>query len=544
MTMRLAILAVAATLAAPSAAQAQGETPATPPTPPTVVVGGLPAPEERVTMDVRAGDIDAEALRAALERDLGVHVELVRGDGARVIVDMRDGVVRLRVRSDNAHLERETVPSGDASRDATSLSLLIGNLVRDESTEVLSLLQLEVGPRPALEAEPPEDEVEPLEPDGSEVPEVEVPEVEVPEVETPEVAASAPLETIPFGIDFLPGVGVSSAFGVGARRAFSLGVVGALHGGIDGFGASSVLDIGGGPVDGVQVSGVLAVAAGDVRGVQGSGVIGIGGAVDGAQVSSVLAVAGGDVDGLQASTVAVAAGQVRGAQLGVIGVNGGLDGFQASVVGVAGGPVRGAQAGVVNVAGEVDGAQLGVVNVSGGRVRGLQLGIVNISEEADAAIGLINVHTRGRTQVRAGLDTSGLIEADLVHGGVFTHTVVRLGVMPFLDDPAFVAGLGLGLRAPLDDDGLHLDFELISSVMLDATIANGSPDTTHELRILAGIPVADVLAISIGASYRLHMTVDTGSSETLAPLVQHTIANSGSVLLRGWPALFAGVELF
>ena len=137
---KLALTTCLLVLAAPFAARAQEEAP----TPPTVVVSEdgevQTSDDEAVTLAVRADSVDPEVLRRALERDLGVRVELVRDDGARVTVDMmNDGVVRLRVRRDDEELERQTTASDDPTRNAAAVSLIISNLVRDESGEILAL---------------------------------------------------------------------------------------------------------------------------------------------------------------------------------------------------------------------------------------------------------------------------------------------------------------------------------------------------------------------------------------------------------------------
>lgn len=537
---KLALTTCLLVLAAPLAARAQDETP----TPPTVVVSEdgevQTSADEAVTLAVRADSVDPEVLRRALERDLGVRVELVRDDGARVTVDMmNDGVVRLRVRRDDEELERQTTASDDPTRNAAAVSLIISNLVRDESGEILAMLRIETpDAEPAPTEEPPAEE--PVEPEAEE-PEALAEQLTPPPAPEPPPAPPEP-RRIPFGLDFAPGVGFSSVFGGDARRRFSLGVVGALHGGLDGFGGSSVLDLGIGGVNGVQLAGVGAIATGPVRGVQGSGVLSVAGGVAGVQLGTV-AISAGDIDGIQGSVVGIG-GEVSGAQLSVIGINGGVQGFQASVVGVAAGDVRGAQAGVVNVADNVYGVQLGVINVAGGRVHGAQLGIINISEDADAAIGLVNVHARGRTQLRFTVDTNGLIDANLLHGGRYTHMIVRAGAIPFLSEPKAALGLGFGARAPISDD-FHLDFELLASVLLDDDIASGSPDMLYEARVLAGIQLIDELALSVGVAYRLHTTRDAADRvEMGAPVLEHVLADNGDFLVRGWPSIIAGVEIF
>jgi hypothetical protein len=203
---------------------------------------------EPVTIEVRATEaVDAEALRRSLERDLGLRVEIVRPDQegeARIIVDIApDGLVRMRVRRDDRPpLERETEPTEDRARTTVTVSLLLSNLVRDESSEVLALLR--IAPPPPAPAEPPVVIVgpEPAPPAPS-------PEVAPPPAPTEELVS-------PFAIDFVPLLGFSTAFVGRDRRMVSLGVVGGLSGALDGVGLSSVLDLSLGRVAGVQGAGV------------------------------------------------------------------------------------------------------------------------------------------------------------------------------------------------------------------------------------------------------------------------------------------------
>ncbi|MGE0789775.1 MAG: hypothetical protein AB7S26_29145 [Sandaracinaceae bacterium] len=515
-----------------------------------------PSAAPTMTLDVQAaGAVDPEVLRSALEADLGVRVELVQG-GARILIERDpDGTLRIRVRradDEASAIERRTEVDREPARLSIAVSLLVANLVRDESDDVLAMLRVPapeatVAPTPAP---PPEAPAEP-------------------------VVDERP-DPMPFAIDLFPGVGFSSA--TLAPRAFSLGAVGALHGGVTGFAASSVLDIGMGDIDGaqlagvlslgvgelhgfqsagvasivsdgadgVQLGGVLAVSGGALHGLSGSGVIAVaGGEVNGAQLTGVAAISGGHVHGFQASGVlAASGGDVDGAQLaGVAAVSGGaVHGLQASVVNVAG-AVDGAQLGVINVAGgDIDGLQLGLVNVAGGTVHGLQLGLVNVSERADASVGLVNVNARGRTQLRGGVDTNGIVSAGLVHGGGWSHTVLQAGALLAPERAYGVLGLGFGGRASIADE-LDLDFDVLGSVLLHEQTAQTGVETLGEARITATVPVFDELGVYFGVAYRVHIASSEAEPIIGAPVLETTFVDD-EVRVRGWPALFAGVSLF
>ncbi|HJL16895.1 MAG TPA: hypothetical protein RMH99_14620 [Sandaracinaceae bacterium LLY-WYZ-13_1] len=523
-------------------------------------VGASPAAasEPSVTVQVRAPEaVDPEALREALEQDLGVRVEIVRPDAegeARVLVELDpDGTLRLRVRRDGRPaLTRETRPGADRARTTVTVSLLVANLVRDESGDVLALLEPTPEP-PAPAPEPPVVVVGPP-------PLAEAPDAPEPTEPEPPSDRAAPPPRIFAGIDFAPGVGVSTAFGGRERRTLSLGVLGALTGGLDGVGLSSTLDLSLGDVNGVQVAGawahghevlggqlagVAAVAEGRMRGVQVGGAAAIAGPVAGGQLSGVAAVAAGPVHGLQVGgALSLAAGEARGVQLsGLTAVAAGpMRGLQLAPVNVAGDALRGAQLGVLNVAGDTEGAQLGVTNV-GGRVRGLQLGLFNVAEEADAAVGLFSVHTRGHSHLRAEVDTNGFLGASFVHRGPVTYSLVSASVEPFLSRPMVALGLGLGARAQLVDV-LHLDVEANSHVLLHDRVGQRGPDAMFDLRLLLGWEILDGVALYGGVGFRTHLS-DGPEPEMGAPILAFdTGAASSGLRARGWPALYGGVELF
>jgi len=502
-----------------------------------------PASQPVVTLQVRAPEtVDAAALAEALASDLGVRVELVRPDAegeARVIVDVTpEGTVVLRVRRDGLPpTERETEPGPDRRQTTVTISLLASNLVRDESEEVLGLL--EPPPEPPIVVVSPEDAPPPPAQPEAEPPATEAPPPPPPPEPPP--VEEEPFPFMPFAVDFVPFVGFSSAGP--QRRVLSLGVVGALSGSVDGFSGSSVLDLTLRDVRGAQLAGVLSVAR-RVNGVQGSGVVSIAhGGLRGVQMGTLniasstrgaqlgIVDIGGDVGGVQAGVLTVA-GPVRGAQLGVLNV--------------AAGPVYGAQLGVLNVAAETHGAQLGIANVVGGRANGVQIGLFNYAEEADVQIGLVSIQARGRTNLRAEIDTTGLVGVSLVHGGV-THTILSARVYPFSERPVFALGLGFGVRAQLADI-VHLDIETTTHALIDEDVTQHGAGLLAELRAQVGVDFVDGVAGYLGVGYRVQV-VHSPDAPLDDPLLSHfyggaSAADYPDFTARGWPFLVAGVELF
>jgi hypothetical protein len=217
-----------------------------------------------------------------------------------------------------------------------------------------------------------------------------------------------------------------------------------------------------------------------------------------------------------------------------------MGGLQLAPVNVVGGALSGAQLGVVNVAGEADGVQLGVTNVAG-RVRGLQLGLFNVAEEADASIGLFSVNRRGHSHLRAEVDTNGFLGVSFVHRGPVTYSILSAAVEPFISRPIGAFGIGIGARAQLADI-FHLDFEAISHVLLDSRLTQEGPDAMFDARVLAGFQLLDGVKIYAGIGFRTHLSQGS-DPEIGAPIM--AFDNEGTRLrVRGWPALYGGVELF
>lgn len=522
---RAAPIVLAALLAAPPA-RAQTE----------------PAGDGAVTLDVQAAElVDAEALREALEADLGVEVRLVHDPAARVVISASDdGRITLRVRRAGGDvLEREAVPEEGGARTITTVTLLVANLVRDESSELLALLRIARAPETV---EPAPEPVEPA-PAPPPPPVPAAPAVPVPEP-TPDAEPS--LDPMPAAIDFAPLLGFSTATQGRDRRHFALGVVGALSGRVEGLSLSGVVDLTLGEVRGLQLAGVAALAGGPVHGAQ-LGLVGVTtDRVAGLQLTWAVAIAPNGLEGLQMSLVGVA-GPVRGVQMGLVDVaSSTVEGMQLGLVNVAAGEVRGAQLGLTNVAGgSLDGSQIGLVNVASGRVRGLQLGLVNVAESAGAAIGLVSVQHAGRTQLRVGADTNGYLGATLVHGAGVGRWLLHAAGNPFLASrPGALVGVGFGFRIePVDI--LHVDVELVTSAVLDRTLGHRGPDLLGDARLLFGVRIVEGLGIYAALGYRLHYTGDRRDDVELgAPFGVSELVSDSTDLLRGWPALHAGVELF
>jgi len=187
-----------------------------------------------------------------------------------------------------------------------------------------------------------------------------------------------------------------------------------------------------------------------------------------------------------------------------------------------------------------------VANVAGGRVRGVQIGLFNYADEADAQIGLVSIQGRGRTNLRAEIDTTGLVGVSLVHGGI-THTIVSARVYPFSERPAFALGLGLGVRAQLADI-VHLDIEATTHALIDGDVRQFGPGLLAEVRAQVGVDFTDGVAGYLGIGYRVQV-VHSPTAPLDDPLLSHWYGAARptdypNAAARGWPFLVGGVELF
>jgi len=459
------------------------------------------------------GSVEAAALREALADDLGVTVLEASAEDAQLIVERdSEGTLRLRVRLPGEDERLRAMVSIEDGHEVTlAVALIAANLVRNESSELIALLiasrRVAVAPQP----EPPEPEppvvvfAPEAELDGG--PESELEREPEPEPEPQIAPEPEPQITDAFGMDFVPGLGSSTAYGADHRRSLSIGVIGGLSGGIDGVALSSVFDIAAGDVNGVQMAGVLAIA--------------------------------GPVSGLQSGLVSISAGEFEGLQMGLVDVAGPVAGVQMGLVDVAGGDVEGLQLGLLNIAGGVRGAQIGLLNIAAGRVEGAQIGLLNIAEEADASIGLLSVQGRSENHLRLFGETSGLLGAEFVHGNT-TRMILSAASQPFLEAPVAALGVGLGLHIDFDE-ALHLDVETHARVLLDDRLQDG-PESLMELRVLFGGQLADGFGLYGGIGYQLRWS-GRRTPNMRAPIGAHVLSDSGTQV-EAWPTLIAGIELF
>jgi hypothetical protein len=514
----LAALACAAGVAVAGAAHAQAEDA------PVAVV---------VDLDADA-PFDAETLRAAIARELGVAVtSAAPAPGGTLSVSAHDGHVVVAFDSaDGKRQARRTFdPPPDPEQALRDVALMAVNLARDQAGEFI---------RP--EPPPPSPSPAPPSPSPARAP------AAAPSSDTPVCERAGPFE--PLAFDLLPGLRPSArhvslglvatgssgihgaAFGpvLTVDRAFVCGatfagVVNVSSGPLSGAQLAGALNIAADEVKGAQLAGVANVVAGTAHGLQASGSVNVAKEMAGAQLSGGANVAAGTMHGLQASGGANFAKEMTGAQLsGAANVALSLHGLQ-----IAGG---------VNVAGTVEGAQLGVANIVLGTVHGVQIGVVNVSKETDFALGLVNVATHGRLEVDVwGLPEAGLLLAGLKNGGAHYHYIYAAGVRPTDAHRAWGA-VGLGFRVgPVESVFVDIDAVAYTELHFDSAARN----TLYQGRVVAGYRIVHGLAVFGGPTYNV-LESSGGAPGGVAPGYATSLGQTSNETFRGWPGVVVGLE--
>jgi hypothetical protein len=406
-------IALAITWSAPCAAQ--GEAP--PDSGVAPAAGALP-----VTIKLVSTPIQAEAIRSALEAELGVPVrvdDVPSDESLAVTVKWRRATVSYRSKQGEATTRSLDLPA-NAEQAVEVIALLAGNLARDEASELLSRL----APPPSPEPEPAPAESDPAPaPPPAEAPAPAEPEKkpEPPKTEEKKPANEAAKldelirgEPLPANLTlFHPltlldrterralrgelglaysrvGAIEGAAFTGGYLRIEKhvRGAVGSfgltrVDGDVAGFQWAGFFTEGHGTLRGAEIANIGSLRWGNVEGAQAGGLIGYAKNVTGAQIAAGAGIAD-DVLGGQIALVAWAR-DVRGGQISLVGATRDLEGGQISLV---------------SVARDVDGGQIGLVNVA--RQVDFQLGLVNVAERVDgAALGLVNIAGNGHVQPTA-----------------------------------------------------------------------------------------------------------------------------------------------
>jgi hypothetical protein len=544
------------------------------------------------------GSVDSAAVGAALAKELGIEVTVVDGTCDLPCLDVTvDGkhtaTILFAPRSGPART-RSVVLGSDTAQWPLVITLLAGNVVRDEAQDLLAGLPadelagpssgaavIEIPPAPTDEPPPPA----------------------APVIATaPAVAVGVPehREHRWLGIGFVPGLSTDLTRVGSVRHALSVDVLVGVSGGSSGLTVSGIADIERGVVSGVQAGGIGAFAT-RVAGTQAAGIVSMAGGVDGVQLAGIASLAG-NVEGVQAAGIAafsrrgadtqaagiaaVAFGNTSTQLAGITAATGGQAGLQlagiaslarrdagvqgAGIVAVSAGSTqvqaagiasvsRGAAgvqvAGIVNIAGELRGVQVAPFNIAY-RGAGTQVGVVNIGGDPDGfSFGLINIVPGGRTDLEAAIDADQIGTVLFRHGGRRWHNVygiagratdeaslpIRKGTTRS-EDSEDVWMYGLGFGPSLSFGNTVVDLEAIGWQVNHGAHHGNDVSILGQLRLSVAHRWGP-LAIVAGGLINTYITNDDES-----PLMLERRTTDAGTMDRGtsvtvWPSAFVGVRI-
>ena len=384
----------------------------------------------------------------------------------------------------------------------TLVTLLAGNLVRDEAAELL-----------------PDDVAPPAATPGA--------------ILAPPPPPAPPAQGSPFMLGLVPGLS-TDLVDLDRTHRVSIGLVASASGGasLDIAGAIGVAQT----RTGVQIAGAAAFA--NRAATQIAGAVGVASHAD-VQLAGALAVAT-DVRFQAAGAIAIAhtadaqiAGAANIAHTAASQIAGALN-----IAGTASTQIAGA----LNIASHVRGLQLAPINLAS-RVDGVQVGVINVGGGPDdESFGLVNIVPGGRTDLEVAVDSDRIGTLTFRHGGKHWHNVYGVGAQYERDsatEQVWLAGLGLGatfhvLGAPVDLEGLawqvnhgkHFDTDHIN--LLD------------QLRLTVSFPVGPA-AIAVGAALNIYVTSDHSSPLYSERTTDPTPMTDTTVTI--WPSVFVGARL-
>jgi hypothetical protein len=510
------------------------------------------------------GDVDRDVLGTSLAAELARSLEGADDACAApcLAITVADGsVTAVFTPASGPPRQRTMQLADDHTQWPVVITLLAGNLVRDEAADVADLVP--EAPPPAVETSAP------APPAAAVVP--------APQAEAP--------PTRSFAIGFVPVVSTDGT-NFDRKHFLSFSLIAGVSGGSTGLAISGIADVADGPVGGVQLAGITTVAdkldgiqltgiaagAGDVKGVQVAGTAAVADSVDGIQIAGVAAVADGHASTQVAGVATVADGNAGIQVGGVAAVADGNVHFQAGgvaavahaahvqIAGVAaqsdgdtnvqvGGVAAVSDhsniqiAGVAAVADRISGLQIAPINVAG-RVDGLQLGVINIGGAGDGdSFGLINIVPGGRYDIEASVDTNRVGTLLFHHGGRHWHNVYGIGGQRVStdgpNDDVWMYGAGFGPTFRLG--GTSLDVEAMGWQVNHGASHEKELSLLAQLRLTLAIPLGAVDLVA-GGVLNTYISTDHMSPFIVERTTEPT-STSSSVTTTVWPSAFVGVRL-
>jgi hypothetical protein len=414
-----------------------------------MLAGAVPSYADDTALDlVVRGRPSAVTLSARIAQELGTTVTIAETctlPCLEVSVAERKASVTFRPTS-GAPRTRVVELGSDRKQWPLVITLLAGNLVRDEAADLLAQLPMGPAPAPASPAPAP---ASPAPAPAASAPAPAAPALpppplapppliadEAPDTDDVPPLAAEPMTAMPvhavlpprperdrmvLGVGLVPGLSTDWTHVGRVHHVLSVDLIAGVSGGSSLLTMSGIADIERGDVWGVQLAGVAAVAR-RVSGVQVAGIAAAAGDLTGVQIAGTAAVAD-RVEGLQVGGTATFARRRADSQLaGIAAVSGGAASVQVGgiaafangssnlqlggIASVAGGDANLQVGGIATVAKRRSNIQVGgvttvarsanvqiagVVNVAH-TVRGLQLAPINVARDVEGVqVGIINV---------------------------------------------------------------------------------------------------------------------------------------------------------
>jgi hypothetical protein len=546
------------------------------------------------------GAVDATAVRAQLARELGAPITPATSCGARCLeITVVDDKASVTYRGSPGQLRSRIVDLGtDRSQWPLVITLLAGNVVRDEAADVLAGL-----PAPPPPDEPPPPDVE-APPDVELAPAEPVIVIPPPEITRPPAILLSPMvEEAPIGVGLIPGLS-TDGLRLHRRHTVAVHVFAGVTGGSSVLSLAGIADIARGDVSGLQLAGVVAAArsvggfqiggtaavAQRMRGLQIGGTLALADESTGLQIGGIAAIArrGGHYQiagiaalsessssaqiagigavargstGLQIGGIGALSGGDAGTQIGGIGVlSRGRAGVQVGGIGavangdaslqiggiatLARGTANVQVAGIVNVAREVRGLQIAPVNIAR-NVEGVQVGVVNVGGSRDGlSFGLINIVPGGRTDLEATIDSDQIGTVLFRHGSNRWHNVYGVGAQQVEEnggraDDVWMYGFGFG--PSWQRASSRIDLELMGWQVNHGARHSTDVSVLGQLRLSYAHQLGGMAIVAGGV---LNSYV---SNDRMSPLFLEKATPGETmeedVTVTVWPSAFVGVRL-
>jgi len=459
--------------------------------------------------------------------------------------------------ADGGTRQRTIELGSDRAEWTTMLTLLAGNLVRDEAADLLA------DAPPAPEPEEAASDA----PGAHDAPVIVAPPPRP--VGVPIVIIAKPPEQISlFSVGLVPGLS-TDLLDLERSHRVAIGLVASATGNVHGLALSGAVDVVHG-MSGLQISGAVAVA-GDLTGVQIAGAVTVADQSNGAQIAGAASLAhlahvqvAGAITGADraetqiAGAVTVArrsdfqiAGAVAASYQASTQIAGAVAVSERSDFQIAGAVTSSRDAntqiaGGVNVATHLWGFQLAPINIAR-RNDGVQLGVINIGGGPDGdSFGLINIVPGGRTDLEATVDSDQIGTVMLRHGGRHWHNVYGFGGQHVTaadgapNNDVWMYGLGIGPSFHVAN--LPVDIEAVAWEVNHGSHHEDHVSLLNQLRLTVGVPVGPITLVA-GGAINAYVSDDPSSPFITARTTMPIDPMDTAVTVKVWPSLFVGARI-